>query len=75
LITKTVNLKLELGYLSFQNKSKHFQEDILSNTLSFSQCQNENECFSLTGNCRSQNGKDTKINCKTTGGVLSYRFD
>jgi len=55
LITTTVNLNRKWVYLSSQKKLK-FLKDIVESILSFSQCQNENECFLRRGNWRQSGG-------------------
>jgi len=51
--------KLKLDYVP-RRKLKRFKTHIIETILSFSQCQNENECFSRGGNCRPQNGRILK---------------
>jgi len=50
---------LKLGYVA-RRKLKFFKTRIVESVLSFSQCQNENDCFSRGGNCRPQNGRILK---------------
>jgi len=56
---KDIELKLKLGYVP-RRKLKFFKTHVFESILSFSQCQNENECFSRGGNCRPQNGRILK---------------
>jgi len=64
--------KAQVKLLKFPEENSIFlKTHIVKSILSFSQCQNENECFSRKENCRTAKWKNTKINCNTTGGVPS----
>ena len=53
--------KSQVRLLKFPEENYYFlRTHIFESILSFSQCQNENECFSRRGNCRPQSGRIMK---------------
>jgi len=66
LITKTLDLKLKLGYLSFTKKIKIFQKDVRR--------ENETECFLRRGNCRPKSGRIQKYTARLLE-EFQARFD
>jgi len=64
--------KAQVGLLKFPEENQIFSKTHnVKSILSFSQCQNENECFSRKGICRTTEWNNTKINCNTIIGAPS----
>ena len=63
--------KSHVRLLSYQKKDNFLKTHVVESILSFSQCQNENECFFAKRQLQTTKWKNTKINCKTTGEVSS----
>jgi len=71
-IINIVNLKLKLSFLSSQKKIKFFKRHMLSNAFcQFRYVRKRTNVFLRRGNYRTTKWKNTKINCKSTGGAPS----